>query len=173
MVETSTRVEGRVFTHNIGWVPEHLKHPLKMVDRYRSPVSDRGQMARVCGDLVTPYIPKLCGEEQCFSHFLFSDSHVSVSLSDGMVDGPVQTGPTDMVDGHQAYRPSVLFFLGLKVCSAEQWSSAEALSNQLPQVIIYHRYASLCGTSSLEMGGVLCPHVSGLHQDRKVFVPYL
>ena len=23
------------------------------------------------------------------------------------------------------------------------------------------------------MGVVLCPHVSGLHQDRKVFVPYL
>ena len=22
-------------------------------------------------------------------------------------------------------------------------------------------------------GSVLCPHVSGLHQDRKVFVPYL
>ena len=46
MVETSTRVEGHVFTHNVGWVPEHLKHPLKMVDQYRSPVSDRGQMAR-------------------------------------------------------------------------------------------------------------------------------
>ena len=39
MVETSTRVEGRVFTHNIGWVPEHLKHPLKMIDWYRSSVS--------------------------------------------------------------------------------------------------------------------------------------
>ena len=93
--------------------------------------------------------------------------------SDGMVDGPVQTGPTDMVDSHRAYRPDVLFFLGLRVRSAEQWSSAEALSNQLPQVITYHRYASLRGTSSLETGVVLCPHVSGLHQDRKVFVPYL
>ena len=45
MVETSTRVEGRVFTHNVGWVPGHLKHLLKTVDRYWSPVSDRGQMA--------------------------------------------------------------------------------------------------------------------------------
>ena len=43
MVETSTRVEGRVFTHNSGWVPGHLKHPLKTIDRYRSPVSDRGR----------------------------------------------------------------------------------------------------------------------------------
>ena len=65
------------------------------------------------------------------------------------------------------------YFLGLRVRSAEQWSSAEALSNQLPQVITYHRYASLRGTSSLEMGVVLCPHVSGRHQDRKFFVPYL
>ena len=32
-----------------------------------------------------------------------------LSLSDGMVDGPVQTGPTDMVDGHRAYRLGVLF----------------------------------------------------------------
>ena len=60
MVETSTRVEGCVFTHNVGWVPEHLKHPLKTVDQYWSPVSDHGQMARVCGNLVAPYIPKLC-----------------------------------------------------------------------------------------------------------------
>ena len=65
------------------------------------------------------------------------------------------------------------FFLGLKARSAEQWSSVEALSNQLPQVITYHRYASLHGTSSLETGVVLCPQVSGLHQDRKVFIPYL
>ena len=65
------------------------------------------------------------------------------------------------------------FFLGLRACSAEQWLSAEVLSNQLPQVITYHRYVSLCGTSSLETGVVLCPHMSGLHQDRKVFVPYL
>ena len=56
MVETSTRVEGRVLTHNDGWVPEHLKHPLKTVDQYWSPVSDRGQMAS-SGDVVTPYIP--------------------------------------------------------------------------------------------------------------------
>ena len=56
MVETSTRVEGRVFTHSVGWVLEHLKHPLKTVDRYWSPVSDRGQMAS-SGDVVTPYIP--------------------------------------------------------------------------------------------------------------------
>ena len=78
-----------------------------------------------------------------------------------------------MVDDHQAYRPGVLFFLGLRARLAEQWSSAEVLSNQLPQVITYHRYVSLRGTSSLETGVVLCPHVSGLHQDRKVFVPYL
>ena len=61
------------------------------------------------------------------------------------------------------------FFLRLRVRPTEQWSSVGALSNQLPQVITYHRYASLRETSSLEMGVVLHPHVSGLHQDRKVF----
>ena len=78
MVETGTRVEGRVFTHNVGWVPEHLKHPLKMVNQYRSPMSDRGQTARVWRDLVAPYIPKLCGNDDVLFHVLFSDSHVSV-----------------------------------------------------------------------------------------------
>ena len=63
MVETGTRVEGRVSTYNVGWVLEHLKHPLKMVDQYRSPVSDCGQMVRVCEDLVAPYISKLCGND--------------------------------------------------------------------------------------------------------------
>ena len=47
MVETSTRVEGRVFAQNVGWVPEHLKHLLKTVNWYRSPVSNCGQTARV------------------------------------------------------------------------------------------------------------------------------
>ena len=37
-----------------------------------------------------------------------------LSLLDGMVDGPVQTGPTEMVDGHRAYRPGVLLFLDLE-----------------------------------------------------------
>ena len=152
MVETNTRVEGRVFTHNVGWVLEHLKHPLKTVDRYWSLVSDRGQMAS-SEDVVAPHIPIMAiWRVTRFSFsFLVSGSHVSFSLSDGMVDG------------HRAYRPGVLFFLGLRVRPTEQWSSVEALSNQLPQVIIYHRYASLRGTSSLEIRVVLCPHVSGLH----------
>ena len=153
-----------MLTYNDGWVPEHLKHPLKMVDRYWSPVSDRGQMAS-SEDVVAPHIPIMAiWRVTRFSFsFLVSGSHVLFSLSDGMVDGPVRTGPTNMVDGHRAYRPGVLFFLGLRVRPTEQWSSVGALSNQLPQVIIYHRYASLRGTSSLEMGVVLCPHVSGLH----------
>ena len=70
MVETGTCMEGRVFTHNVGWVLEHLKHPLKMVNWYRSPMSDRGQMVRVCGDIVTPYIPKLCGNNDVRFSFL-------------------------------------------------------------------------------------------------------
>ena len=57
-------------------------------------------------------------------------------------------------------------FFGLRAHLAEQWSSAEVLSNQLPQVIIYHSYASLRGTSFLETEVVLCPHMSGLHWDR-------
>ena len=82
MVETSTRVEGRVFTHNVGWVPEHLKHPLKTVDRYWSPVSDHDQMA-CSGDVVAPYIPIMVGymegNEVLFS-FLVSGSHVSAFI---------------------------------------------------------------------------------------------
>ena len=74
------------------------------------------------------------------------------------------------VIGHTA---PTSFLLGLRVRPTEQWSSVGALSNQLPQVITYPRCASLRGTSSLETGVVLCSHVSGLHQDRKVFVPYL
>ena len=174
MVETSTCVEGCVLTHNDGWVLEHLKHPLKTVNRYRSPMSDHDQMAS-SGDVVAFYIPIMAmwRATRFYFHFLFLVRTFRFSLSDGMVDGPVQTGPTDMVDDHRAYRPGVLFFLELRVCPTEQWSFVGALSNQLPQVITYHKYASLCGTSSLETGVVLCPHVSGWHQDRKVFIPYL
>ena len=107
----------------------------------------------------------------CFSHSLFSDSHVS-TLG--------WNGGWPCIDRAHRYggRPSGLpprcpYFLGLKARLAEQWLSVEVLSNQLPQVITYHRYASLHGTSSLETGVVLYPHVSGLHQDRKVFIPYL
>ena len=82
MVETSTRVEGCVSTHNVGWVLEHLKHPLKTVDRYWSPVSDRDQMAS-SGDVVAPYIPIMVGyvegNEVLFS-FLVSGSHVSAFI---------------------------------------------------------------------------------------------
>ena len=102
MVETSTRVEGCVFTHNIGWVPEHLKHPLKTVDRYWSPVSDHGQMASM-GGVIAPHIPIMViwqATRFCFSHFLVLVLMFRFSLSDGMVDGPVQAGPTDMVDDH-------------------------------------------------------------------------
>ena len=115
MVETGTRVEGRVFTHNVGWVPEHFKHPLKTVDRYWSPVSDRGQMAS-SGDVVTPYIPILAMWRvmRFYFHFLFLVLVFLFSLSDGMVDDPVQTGSTNMVDGHRAYRPGVLLFLDLE-----------------------------------------------------------
>ena len=115
MVETSTRVEGRVFTHKVGWVPEHLKHPLKTVDQYWSLVSDRGQMAS-SGDVVTPYIPIMVmwRVTRFYFHFLLLVIMFWLSLSDGMVDGPVRTGPTNMVDGHQAYRPGVLLFLDLE-----------------------------------------------------------
>ena len=103
MVETSTHVEGRVLTHNVGWVPEHLKHPLKTVDRYWSPVSDRDQMAS-SGDVITPYIPILVMWRvmRFYFHFLFLVLMFRLSLSDGMVDG------------HWAYHPGVLFFLDLE-----------------------------------------------------------
>ena len=81
MVETNTCVEGHVFTHNVGWVPEHLKHLLKTVDRYWSPVSDHDQVAS-SGDVVAPYIPIMVmwrATKFLFS-FLISGSHVSVLL---------------------------------------------------------------------------------------------
>ena len=114
MVETSTCVEGRVFTHNVGWVPKHLKHPLKTVDQYWSLVSDHGQMARVCGDIIAPYIPKLCGNNDVLFIFFSLILMFQLSLSDGMVDGPIQMGPTNMVEGHRAYHPGVLLFLNLE-----------------------------------------------------------
>ena len=81
MVETSTRMEGHVFTHNVGWVPEHLKHLLKTVDWYWSPVSDHGQMVS-SGGVVTPYIPIMVmwRVTRFYFPFLVSGSHVSVLL---------------------------------------------------------------------------------------------
>ena len=112
-------------------------------------------------------------ERRCFFHFLFSDSHV-LTFTFGWNGGwPCTDGAHRYGGQPSGLPPRCPSFLGLRVRLAEQWSSAEALSNQLPQVITYHRYALLRGTSSLETGVVLCPHVSRLHQDRKVFVPYL
>ena len=71
MVKTSTCVEGHVFTHNVGWVPEHLKHPLKTVDRYWIPVSNHGQTTRVWWDFIAPYIPVYVGTNDVFFSFSF------------------------------------------------------------------------------------------------------
>ena len=90
MVKTSTCVEGRVLTHNIGWVPKHLKHPLKTVDRYWSPVSDHGQVAS-SGDVVAPYITIVAMWRVTRFYFHFSCLVLMFRLSfwDGKVDGPV------------------------------------------------------------------------------------
>ena len=42
------------------------------------------------------------------SCFMFFSLILMFQSLDGMVEGPVQTGPTDMVDNHRAYRPGVL-----------------------------------------------------------------
>ena len=75
------------------------------------------------GTLLLPTYLSYVGATMFVFHFLFSDSHVSVLLSDGMVDGSVWTGPTDMVDSHQAHRPSVLLFLDLE----HAWQSSGRL----------------------------------------------
>ena len=49
-----------------------------------------------------------------FAFSSLSDSHVSAFTFDGMVDGPIQMGPTDMVDDLRADRPDVFFFLDLE-----------------------------------------------------------
>ena len=133
MVETSTHVEGRVLTHNVGWVPEHLKHLLKTVDQYWSPVSDHDQMAS-SGGIVAPDITIMAmwrAMKFCFS-FLVSGSHVSTFhfwMEWWMA--LYRRGPPIW---WTAFRLIALasFFLGLRARSAEQWLSAEALSNQLP-----------------------------------------
>ena len=131
-------------------------------------------MVRWLGDggIITPYIPiyvwGMLGVNGVFS-FPFSDSHVSVFTFRWNGGWPCTDGAHQYGGRPSGLPPQHPSFLGLRARSAEQWSSAEALSNQLPQVITYHRYASLHGTSSLETGVVLCPHVSGLHQDRKSF----
>ena len=56
----------------------------------------------------------VCWELMGYFHSLSLILMFWFSLSDGMVDGPVQTGPTDMVDGHRAYRPGILLFLDLE-----------------------------------------------------------
>ena len=53
-------------------------------------------------------------EERCFLIFFSLILMFRFSISDGMVDGPVWMGPTDMVDGHRAYCPGVLLFLDLE-----------------------------------------------------------
>ena len=170
MVETGTHMEGHVFTHNVGWVLEHLKHPLKTIDRYWSLVSNRGQMARVCWDIIAPYIPKLYGNDDV--SFIFFSLILMFWLWMEWWMALYRRGPPIWWTAI-GLTTLVSFFLGLRARSAKQWSSVEVLSNQLLQVITYHRYVSLRGTSSLETGVVLYPHVSGLHQDRKFSVPYL
>ena len=150
MVKTSTCVEGHVFTHNVGWVPEHLKHLLKTVDRYWIPVSDRGQTTRVWQDFIAPYIPAYVGTND-ISFFL--SSLILVVLDGGW---PCMNKAHRYGGRPLGLPPRRSYFLGLRVCFAEQWPSAEALSNQLPQVI-YHKYVSLRGTSFLKTGVVLCP----------------
>ena len=108
-----------------------------------------------------------------FAFSSLSDSHV-LAFTFGWNGGWPCTDRAHRYGGRSSdIPPRRPFLLGLRARPTEQWSSVGALSNQLPQVITYHRYASLRGTSSLETGVVLCPHVSGLHQDRQVFVPYL
>ena len=58
---------------------------------------------------------------------------------DGMVDGPVQTGPTDMVDDYWAYRPGVLFFLDLE----RAWQSSGRLRRRFQ--INYPRSSPIIG----------------------------
>ena len=95
-------------------------------------------------------------DQQYFSYSLFSDSHV-LAL-DGMVNGPVWTGPTDMVDGHRAYRPSILF-LDLE-CA---WQSSGCLQRRFQ--INYPRSSSIivCVAAWNQLprdrGGVMSTHV--------------
>ena len=81
----------------------------------------------------------MASNEVLVSHFLFLVLMFRLSLSDGMVDGPVQTGPTDMVDGHRAYRPGVLFFLDLQ----RAWQSSGRLRRRFQ--INYPRSSPIIG----------------------------
>ena len=87
------------------------------------------------------------------------------SFLDGKVDGPVLDGAHRYGGWPLGLPPQRPFLLGLRARLAEQWSSAKALFKSITPGHLL-QYASLCGTSSLEMGVVLCPHVPGLHRDR-------
>ena len=135
MVETGTCVEGHVFTHIVGWVPEHLKHPLKMIGWYWSLASNCGQTTGIWMGLHCPLHTWYIRANEVMFQFLFS---LILMVLDG-------GWPCIDRAHHYGKQPSGLllrrsFFLGLRVCLAEQWLSTEALSNQLPQVI----YQSMC-----------------------------
>lgn len=118
--------QAHAFTHNFGWVPEHLKHPLKTIDRYRSPMSDRGPTTWVAG-CFAPHVPIMHGYMESREVFRtrFSDSH--------LVDGPLD-GPTMLVDV-SGIPTSVSLYLGLTGISYGIAKATVIPSNQLPQDI--------------------------------------
>ena len=155
MVKTSTRVEGHVFTHNVGWVPEHLKHPLKTVDQYWSPVSDHGQTARVCGDIIAPYISKLCGTNDV--------SFVSFSLilmfwlwMEWWMALYRRGPPIWWMAIRLTARCS---FLGLRACSAEQWSSARHFQINYPRSSSITVCVAAWNQLSRDGGGIMSTRV--------------
>ena len=81
MVKTSKCMEGHVFTRIVGWVPEHLKHPLKMIGWYWSSASNRGQMTGVWTGLHYPLHTQYVGADEVMFHFLFS--LIPLVLDDG------------------------------------------------------------------------------------------
>ena len=153
--------KGHVFTHIVGWASEHLKASAQddqpVLEPGKRSWSDNWSMD---GTSLLPIYPVCWGQWSYALLSLFSDSHGFRWWMALYRQGPPYgEWPSGLL-------PRCSSFLGLRVCSAEQWSSVEALFKSVTPGHL-SEYALLHGTSSLEMGVVLHPHMPGLHWDRK------
>ena len=111
----------------------HLKHPLKTIDRYWRPVSDRGRMTVMGGSHIDSYIPIPCiGTNKVMSRWLHLYSHVSDFFF--LVEAHGRSMGHRVVEC-ASIPLSLSLYWTFRVHPGKQWSFTGALSNQLPQVI--------------------------------------
>ena len=132
--------------------PGHLKHPLKTVDRYRRPVSDRGQMTAMGGSHITPCIPIPYAETNVVrSCLLCLNSHFSNFSF--LVEAHGRSMGHRMVEC-ASIPLSLSLYWTFRVRLGKQWSFTGALTNQLPQVI-HLGYVAAWNQLPRDRGGVM------------------